>query len=92
MFDEINPRPESKISLRAAIVLAVLGGFALGLGTGKLLAGARPDDTLMFGIDMGVMVVFTIWFLAMALRKSRQTNNNRSANDHSNVHASSMRR
>ncbi len=69
MFERIESK-KGVISRRVAVWGAVLGAFVVGLGTGKLLAGARPFDWTLEILELAFVLGFTVWCVIAALRNS----------------------
>jgi len=62
-----------QLSRRLALWAALLGAFALGVGTGRLLAGARPFDWTLEIMELAFDLGLTIWFAVIASRRDKAT-------------------
>ena len=60
MFDLIESRRQPQYSARKAFWTAILAAFALGLGIGKLMAGAKPVDWFL-----GIVILLVVAFQAI---------------------------
>jgi hypothetical protein len=73
MFEPLGTKKPP--SHRFALWGAILGGFALGLGTGKLLAGARPWDWVSTIFMLVSALFWTIWCAVIATRSETGAKN-----------------
>ena len=71
MFDLLDARKPSKpyMSRRVAVWGLLVGAFAMGLGAGKLLAGAKPFDWTLEIMTLVFLLGWTIWCAFAAARR-----------------------
>jgi hypothetical protein len=75
LLEETRGASKPPMSRRVAVLGVLIGGFWMGLVSGKLLAGAKPFDWTLQIMDLIFAISLTTWCVVVVARRDTADNN-----------------